>query len=90
MITFFASDFFGHAATDNFWSKTYGDFTPYIGVIPLFFALWILKRRFKENIIKFSAFVSAFFILSAINSPITYLIKTLQIPLLDSTTPSRF
>ncbi|MDP2632904.1 MAG: YfhO family protein [Candidatus Curtissbacteria bacterium] len=90
LITFFASDFFGHAATDNFWSKSYGDFTPYIGVIPLFFALWILTRHFKENIIKFSAFVSAFFVLAAINSPITYLIKTLQIPLLDSTTPSRF
>lgn len=36
------------------------------------------------------ALTAAFFILSAIAGPITYLIKTLRVPLLDSTTPSRF
>lgn len=90
LITFFASDFFGHPAADNFWSKTYGDFTPYIGVVPLIFALWIVLRRKKDKFIKFASLLSAFFILAALHGPITYLIKTLQLPLLDSTTPSRF
>lgn len=90
LITFFASDFFGHPATDNFWIKTYGDFTPYFGVIPLIFALWIIKKSWNNSFIKFASLVSAFFILSMVHSPITWFIKNLQIPLLDSTTPSRF
>ena len=90
LVTFFASDFFGHPAADNFWFNTYGDFTPYIGVVPLIFALWIIFKKWQHNFIKFASLVSAFFILSAIHSPVTFLIKTLQIPLLNSTTPSRF
>ena len=95
LITFLASDFFGHPATDNFWSNTYGDFTPYIGVIPLILAVWIIFRAWTKKynpsrFIKFASVVSIFFIIAMVHSPITYLIKTLRIPLLDSTTPSRF
>jgi hypothetical protein len=90
LLTFFASDFFGHAATNNFWSKSYGDFTPHFGVIPLIFALWAVKRLWRDKFVKFASIISALFMLGAVNSPITYLIKTFQVPLLDSTTPSRF
>ena len=90
LITFFASDFFGHPANNNFWSQSYGDFTPYFGVIPLVFALWAIVKLWKVSFTKFAAFTSAFFILVAVHGPITYLIKTLKIPLLDATTPSRF
>lgn len=90
LLTFFASDFFGHAATNNFWSRTYGDFTPHFGVIPLIFSLWAIKRFWQEKFVKFASIISALFILGAVNGPITYLIKTFQVPLLDSTTPSRF
>lgn len=90
LITFFASDFFGHPANNNFWNQSYGDFTPYFGVIPLVFALWGIYHLWHISFVKFATFVSVFFIISAISGPITYLIKTLQIPILDSTTPSRF
>ena len=90
LVTFFASDFFGHPATGNFWSQTYGDFTPYFGVIPLVFAIWGIFRFWKNSFVKFATFVSVIFILSAVRGPITWFIKTFQIPLLDSTTPSRF
>lgn len=90
LVTFFASDFFGHAATNNFWSHTYGDFTPHLGVIPLIFSLWAIIRFWKENFVKFATIISTLFIMGAVNSPITFFIKTFQIPLLDSTTPSRF
>lgn len=90
LLTFFASDFFGHAATNNFWSYSYGDFTPHFGVIPLIFSLWAIKRFWKEKFVKFASIMSALFIMGAVNSPITFFIKTFQIPLLDSTTPSRF
>lgn len=90
LITFFASDFFGHPANNNFWSQSYGDFTPYFGVIPLVFALWGAVHLWHMSFVKFTTIISVFFIISAVKSPVTYLIKTLQVPLLDSTTPSRF
>lgn len=90
LITFFASDFFGHPANNNYWSRTYGDFTPYIGVVPIIFALWAVVSLWKNNFIKFASITSALFIVAAINSPITWAIRTFHIPLLDSTTPSRF
>ena len=90
LITFFASDFFGHPANNNFWSQNYGDFTPYFGVVPLIFALWAVFKFWQNNFVKFATATSLFFILSATHGPVTYLIKTLKLPLLDSTTPSRF
>lgn len=90
LVSFFASDFFGHPAAGNFWSQSYGDFTPYFGVVPFIFALWAMVRRWQQKFVKFAILVAAFFILAAVPGPITYLIKTLRIPLLDSTTPSRF
>src|SRR3989338_11519646 len=90
LVTFFAPDFFGHPASNNFWSQTYGDFTPYIGVVPLIFCLWGIYKLWKLKFIKFATIVSVFFIIASTHGPITYLIKALQIPLLNSTTPSRF
>ncbi len=90
LVSFFASDFFGHPAANNFWGQSYGDFTPYFGVIPLVFALWGVARFWRRGFVLFATAVAILFILSAVPGPITYLIKTLRIPLLDSTTPSRF
>ncbi len=90
LITFFASDFFGHPANNNFWSASYGDFTPYFGVIPLIFSLWAIFKLRRTRFVRFAALTSLFFIFSAIQGPITYLIKKLQIPLVDATSPSRF
>lgn len=89
-ITFFASDFFGHPANNNFWSQSYGDFTPYFGVIPLFFALWAIISLWKNHFVRFAAITTFFFILASTRSPISELIKILQIPVLDSTSSARF
>lgn len=90
LITFFASDFYGNPATNNFWSQHYGDFTPYFGVVPLIFAVWATFRLWQNKFVKFATITSALFILSAVQGPITFLIKTLKIPLLDATSPARF
>lgn len=90
LISFFASDFFGHPASNNYWSRSYGDFTPYFGVIPLMFMFWAIFHLWKKKFIKFATFMSALFILAAVRGPITYLIQTLHIPLLDATSPARF
>ncbi len=90
LITFFASDFFGHPANNNFWSHSYGDFTPYFGVIPLILSLWGIFNLWKEKFVKFLTLVSVLFIFAAVNGPITWAIRAFQIPLIDATTPSRF
>src|SRR3989344_6108166 len=90
LITFFASAFFGHPANNNYWSKSYGDFTPYFGVVPLVFALWGIYRLWNQKFIRFACLVSLFFMIAATHGPVTWAIKTFRIPLLDSTTPSRF
>jgi len=53
LITFFASDFFGHSANNNFWSQSYGDFTPYFGVVPLIFSLFAIYKFWRKNFVKF-------------------------------------
>ena len=90
LVTFFASDFFGHPANNNFWSFSYGDFTPYFGVVPFIFSLWAIFTFWRKRIVKFLTITSVLFILSAVPGPITSFIRIAKIPLLDSTTPSRF
>ena len=90
LVSFFASDFYGHPTNNNYWAQFYGDFTPYLGVVPLIFSLWAIFRFWKDKFIKFATLTSFFFILAATHGPITYLIKTLKIPILNATTPSRF
>lgn len=90
LVTFFASDFYGNPATNNFWSENYGDFTPYLGVIPFIFALWAIKKFRTQSFVRFATLTLTFFILAALPGPITFLIKYLNVPLLDSTSSARF
>ena len=90
LVTFLVPDFFGHPASNNYWSRYYGDLTPYFGVIPLILSVWSIIRLWDNKFVKFATFTSAFFIISSVAGPIIWLIRTLQIPLLDSTSPARF
>lgn len=90
LVSFLASDFFGHPANNNFWGYSYGDFTPYFGVIPLIFTVWAVIKIKGDKNVKFFAIIFVLFILAATKGPITYLVKNLTIPLLDATSPSRF
>lgn len=90
LLTFFASDLFGHPAANNFWSFSYGDFTPYFGVIPLVFSVWGAYRRLSDKLTKFILAAILFFTLASVSSPISYLIKIFQVPILDSTASARF
>lgn len=90
LITFLVPDFFGHPATNNFWSQNYGDFTPYFGVIPFILATWAIISVKKEKFILFGLIIGTLFFLASISSPISYLIKVLEIPILDSTSSARF
>lgn len=89
LATFFAPDFFGNPATNNFWGKDYGDLTPSIGVVPLFFALLPLLLKRKEKLIKFLYVSSFIFLLLAVKSPLSYLVQLARLPILSSSNPAR-
>lgn len=88
LLTLFAPDLYGNPATHNFFSRLYGDGTPNVGLVVFFFAILSLFY-FKDKRIKFFGLASAFFILTAISTPIADLIKETSIPVLSSSNMSR-
>lgn len=90
LITFLVPDFFGHPATNNFWSKHYGDFNPYIGVLPFVFSVWGIVVARKESFYKFGLLIGTIFLLASVASPVSMAVKAFQIPILDSTSSARF
>jgi len=90
LVTFLAPDFFGHPATGNFWSRNYGDFNPYIGVIPLVLAVIGIFKNKSNQFIKFGLIAGVLFLLASIVSPVSLMIKVLKLPVLDSTSSARF
>lgn len=87
-ITFFAPDFFGNPANNNYWSTIYGDGTPHLGPIVLFFAIYSIFF-IKDKWIKFFAATSFIFLLLSISTPIAQLIKTASIPVFSSSNMAR-
>ncbi len=89
LLSFFAPDFFGNPAANNFWGKDYGDLTPSLGIIPLFFALIPLFFKRKDKLFKFLYLTSLFFLLLAVRSPVSFLVKVAHLPILSSGNPAR-
>jgi hypothetical protein len=89
LVSFFAPDFFGNPAAGNFWGKDYGDLTPSLGVIPLFFALLPLFWKRKDKLFRFLYLTSLIFLLLAVRSPLSFLVKVIRLPVLSSSNPGR-
>lgn len=87
-LTLFAPDFFGNPATLNFWSTIYGDGTPHIGVIPLFFAVFALITS-KRWEVKFLALIALIIFFFATRGPIFFIVDRLNIPFLTGTSSAR-
>lgn len=83
-------DIFGNPGSYNFFGRTfYNETVLYIGVVPLFFALYSFLKFKKDHIVTFfvgSAIVSFFL---TINSPFTKWFFSLPIPLVSTFVPSR-
>lgn len=88
LLTLFAPDLYGNPATNNFFSRLYGDGTPHVGSIIFFFAILSLFY-IKDLNVKFFAFVSSFFILISLSTPVAHFIKALTIPVFSSSNMSR-
>ena len=89
LITFFAPDFFGNPAVNNFWGQDYGDLTPSIGIISLFFAFVPILFKKKNKIFNFLYSTSLVFLFLTIKSPLSSIVKILRLPILSSGTPAR-
>lgn len=83
-------DIFGNPGSYNFFGRTfYNETVLYIGVVPLFFALYSFLKFKKDRIVTFficSATISLFL---TINSPFTKWFFNLPIPLISTFVPSR-
>lgn len=89
LIQFFSPDFFGNPATLNYWGTwNYGEMVGYIGLIPLFFALYALLLR-KSRTVVFFAGVALISLLFALPTFLAKLPFTLQIPFLATSQPTR-
>lgn len=91
-ITVFVPDFFGHVATQNWFSQRPGQYYEqmvYIGVIPLVFASFAFFVREQRRLVLFF-FIGMLLSLTAIfNLPTSRLVYNLGIPFLSSAIPIR-
>jgi uncharacterized membrane protein YfhO len=88
LITFFAHDYYGNPAADNFWGIDYGEFMGFFGVVALFFAAIAVsnKKTEKEKIFVVIALTALLF---ALPTPLPHLLRILKIPILSNSAPSR-
>jgi len=88
LVTLFAPDFYGNPVTRNDWFGHYAEWNMYIGVIPLFLALWAIvsgKNRKKTFFIGIGllSFIFAF------PTPANNLLYALKIPVVSTSAASR-
>lgn len=89
IIQFVAPDFFGNPATLNYWGIwNYGEFIGYIGIFPLFMALFAMLYRYDKKTLFFGTlfFLSILFSFQTIFAKIPYL---LHLPFLSTSQPTR-
>lgn len=88
LITLFAPDFFGHPVTRNDWFGHYAEWAGFIGVIPLFLAIYgaVYARHLHKSFFVVTAIVSLLF---ALPTYVTDLLYALKIPVLSTSSASR-
>lgn len=86
--TLLAPDFFGNPVTGNDWFGHYAEWNAYIGIIPLFFALYSLRSIKKPHIMFFAIWAIVAFLL-AFQSPLLDLLVLLKIPVISTSAASR-
>ena len=88
LITIISPDFFGNPVTRNDWFGHYAEWAGFIGILPLFlaiFAIWKVRRK----AVVFFAGIGIFSLILAVNSPISELLISLKIPVLSTSALSR-
>ncbi|HSA84182.1 MAG TPA: YfhO family protein [Patescibacteria group bacterium] len=93
LISIGISNYFGNAATYNFWGQTdYVQTVAAIGLIPCFFAylfIFFVKKTAYAVVKHIFTATIVITILMAVKSPISHFILTLPIPIISTDPPSR-
>ncbi|MEK7517233.1 MAG: YfhO family protein, partial [Patescibacteria group bacterium] len=88
LITIISPDFFGNPVTRNDWFGHYAEWAGFIGILPLFlaiFSVWEVRRK----VVVFFAVLGIASLILAVNSPISELLVSLKIPVLSTSALSR-
>ncbi len=86
--TLLSPDFFGNPVTRNDWYGHYAEWNAYIGILPLFLALYSISGKKKTQVI-FLFISGALALLLAFNSPLLDILISLHIPVLSTSSASR-
>jgi hypothetical protein len=90
MIRLIAADFFGHPATNNYWSQVfYAEQSSFLGTLTLPFILPLLLKRFRTTWVSFWGGVLGVVLILAIDSPFTQWIYSQPLPFLTYSNASR-
>lgn len=88
LATFFAPDFFGNPVTRNDWYGHYAEWNAFLGIIPMFLAIYSLFYVKNKKIFFFltSSLIAIFL---SFQTPLLNLIVLLKIPVLSTSAASR-
>ncbi|MEX2028043.1 MAG: YfhO family protein [Candidatus Curtissbacteria bacterium] len=88
LIQLIAPDFFGNPTTGNYWGVwNYGEFVSFVGLVPLFLAIFAITKKKKEAY--FFACLAVVSLGLALANPVSKIPYLLNLPLLSSMQPSR-
>ena len=88
-VTIFSPDFYGNPVTRNDWFGHYAEWASFVGVIPLFVALFAAVTTWKDPIVRFFTVMAAISISLAFQTPLLDLLYALRIPVLGTSSASR-
>ena len=88
LATIFAPDFFGNPVTRNNPIGHYSEWSSYVGIIPLFFAVYVMLRS-KRKLVIFFLLTGIGSLLLAFDTPLLDLLFKLRIPVISTSAASR-
>lgn len=88
LITVVAPDFFGNPVTRNDWFGHYAEWSSFIGIWPLFLAIYAMTRV-RSWKIAFFLILGLSSLALAVNSPLSLLLVSLKLPVLSTSALSR-
>lgn len=88
LVTMFAPDFYGNPVTRNDWYGTYAEWSSFVGITPLLFAILAVIFIKNRQIYFFSA-AGIVSLLFALDTPLHKVLVASKIPILATSIPSR-
>ncbi len=88
LVTLFAPDFFGNPVTRNDWFGYYAEWASFVGVIPLFLALFVMLRK-KTSVHWFFFILGGVALLIATPSLLNTIVVNLRLPAISTSYSAR-